>query len=111
LASGVFTYQRRNERVDLALVLGQPGGASLRQATSFLGPKPPPPPAPPKPAAPAPPPNNRERDEALRVAAGWRAQLETERAHTRQLEKDLAAARAQLRQQQLRRLANQAPGR
>ena len=108
LASGVFTYQRRNERVDLTLVLGQPGGASLRQATSFLGPKPP---APPKPVAPAPPPNNRERDEALRLAAGWRSQLEAERERSRQLEKDLAATRAQLRQQQLRRLSNQAPGR
>jgi proteasome lid subunit RPN8/RPN11 len=111
LASGVFTYQRRNERVDLTLVLGQPHGTSLRQATSFLGPKPPAPPAPPKPAAPAPPPNNRERDEAVRVAAGWRSQLEAERERSRQLEKDLATARAQLRQQQLRRLANQAPGR
>jgi hypothetical protein len=108
LASGVFTYQRRNQRVDLTLVLGEPGGASLRQATSFLGPKPP---APPKPAAPAPPPNNRERDEAVRLAAGWRSQLEAERERSRQLEKDLAATRAQLRQQQLRRLGNQAPGR
>jgi len=103
LASGVFTYARRNERVDVTLVLDQPGGTKARQVTSFLGQKPPSPAAPVSPAQP-----NQDREEMLQVVAGLRAQLDAELEHNRKLEKLLATARAQLREQQLRRLGNQA---
>ena len=99
LASGVFTYQRRNERVDVTLALDEPGGTEVRQGTSFVGSKPP---------VAGPGPINRDREETLRLAADLRAQLDAERERSRRLEKDLAAARAQLREQQLRRLGKQA---
>jgi len=108
LASGVFTYGRRNERVDVTLVLDQPGGTEVRQVTSFLGQKPPAPAVPAPAAQPDTARADREREEAARVAAGLRAQLDAEREHSKKLEKQLAAARAQLREQQLRRLGNQA---
>jgi hypothetical protein len=124
LASGVFTYERRNERVDVALELAQPGGEKVRQATSFLGQKPP---AAAQPADSGQ--SKQEREETSRTAAGLRAQLEAEREHSRKLEKELATAsapleaerersrklekelataRAELRVQQRRRLSNQA---
>ena len=43
-----------------------------------------------------------------RLMAGLRGQLSAEIASNRQLQKQLDAARAQLREQQLRRLGNQA---
>ena len=119
LASGVFTYGRRSERVDVTLALDQPNGTKVRQVTSFLGQKPPAPVAP----APAAPLANaaqqdlaqkelaqakKDREEMSRKAAGLRAQLDAEIERSRKLEKQLAAARAQLREQQLRRLGNQA---
>lgn len=102
LASGVFTYGRRNARVDVALVLNQPGGTNLRQATAFLGQKPP---------SPAPPASLAEpqqgRAQLLRLAASLQAQVDAERVQNRALEKQLAIARAQLREQQRHRLSNQ----
>lgn len=103
LASGVFTYGRRNARVDVTLVLDQPDGTKVRQVTSFLGQMPPSPAAPASPAQP-----NQDREEMLQLVAGLRAQLDAELDHNRKLEKLLATARAQLREQQLRRLGNQA---
>ena len=102
LASGVFTYGRRNARVDVTLVLSQPGGTNLRQVTAFLGQTPPSPAAPPSTAQP-----NQDREELLRLAASLQAQLETERVRNRILERQLDIARAQLREQQRRRLSNQ----
>ena len=107
LASGVFTYGRRNGRVDVTLILDQPGGTKVRQVTSFLGQKPPAPAA----ANPAPAnlaQQNKDREEMSRLIAGLRAQLNAEIENNRKLEKQLATARAQLREQQLRRLGNQA---
>jgi hypothetical protein len=103
LASGVFTYQRHNERVDVTLVLDQPGRTKVRQTTSFLGQKPPAPAAPESPVQP-----NREREEMLRTVAGLRAQLDAERERSNKAEKELATIRAQLHEQQLRRLSKQA---
>ena len=108
LASGVFTYGRRNERVDVALVLDQPGAAQVRQITSFLGQKPPVPAAPAPAAPPAAAPPKQDREEMRQLVAGLRAQLDAELEHSRKLEKLLAAARTQLREQQIRRLGNQA---
>jgi len=114
LASGVFTYGRRNERVDVTLMLDQPSGTKVRQETSFLGQKPPAPAAPANPVQPdlaqakdlaqA----SKDREEMARLAAGLRAQLDAELERNRKLERQLATARAQLREQQLRRLGNQA---
>jgi proteasome lid subunit RPN8/RPN11 len=94
LASGVFTYARRGERVDVTLALDQPGGTTARQTTSFLGQKPP-----------APAPNSADKNQA---AAALRTQLDAEIERNRKLQKQLDAARAQLRDQQLRRLNKQA---
>ena len=102
LASGVFTYARRSEHVDVTLVLDQPSGAKVRRVTSFLGQKPPAP-ATANPAQPS-----KDREEMSRLVTGLRAQLDAELERNRKLEKQLAAARAQLREQQLRRLNNQA---
>ncbi len=104
LASGVFTYGRRNARVDVVLVLHQPSGTDVRQATTFLGQKPP---APVGPVSLAPP--NQDREKLLRVAAGLQAQLDAERVTNRILARQLEIARAQLREQQRRRLSNQVP--
>jgi proteasome lid subunit RPN8/RPN11 len=108
LASGVFTYGRRNARVDVTLVLDQPGGAKVRQVTSFLGQKPPAPSTGANPAQPGAAQPNHDREETARLIAGLRAQLNAELERNRTLEKQLATARAQLREQQLRRLGNQA---
>ncbi len=109
LASGVFTYGRRNARVDVMLVLHQPGGTDVRQITAFLGQKPPTPAAP-SPAAPASSAEpKQDRAELLRLAASLQAQVDAERVQNRALEKQLATVRAQLREQQRRRLSNQAP--
>ena len=94
LASGVFTYARRTERVDVSLVLDEPAGAALRQTTSFLGQKPPAPPA--------------DSGVKNQDAATLRQQLDAEIERNRKLQKQLDAARAQLRGQQLRRLSKQA---
>ncbi len=108
LASGVFTYARRNERVDVTLALDRPGGTKVRQVTSFLGQKPPAPATPPIAVQPDAAQLKKEREEMSRAVAGLRTQLDAERERSRKLEKQLAAARAQLREQQLRRLGNQA---
>ena len=94
LASGVFTYGRRNGRVDVTLVLDQPGGAKVRQITSFLGQKPPAPAMAANPAQPSVAQQNKDREEQLRLIAGLRAQLNAEIENNRKLEKQLATARA-----------------
>lgn len=103
LASGVFTYARRNERVDVTLVLDQAGGTKVRQVTSFLGQKPPS-----LAASASSEQQKQDREEMQQLVASLRAQLDAELEHNRKLEKLLATARAQLREQQLRRLGNQA---
>ena len=37
LAAGGFTYARQNERVDVTLIASEPGGAVVKEQTSFLG--------------------------------------------------------------------------
>ena len=37
LAAGGFTYARQNERVDVTLIATEPGGALVKEQTSFLG--------------------------------------------------------------------------
>ena len=108
LTSGAFTYGRRNARVDVTLVLDQPSGTKVRQGTSFLGQKPPAPAPAANLAQPNPAQSNKDREEMSRLVAGLRAQLNAEIESNRKLEKQLATARAQLREQQLRRLGNQA---
>ena len=108
LVSGVFTYGRRSERVDVTLALDQPSGTKVRQVTSFLGQKPPAPVAPDNTAQKDLAQARKDREEMSRLAAGLRAQLDAETERNRKLEKQLAAARNQLREQQMRRLSNQA---
>jgi len=108
LASGVLTYGRRSEHVDVTLVLDQPSGTKMRQVTSFLGQKPPAATPPASPAQPELAQAKKDREEMSRLATGLRSQLNAELESNRKLEKQLAAARAQLHEQQLRRLSNQA---
>jgi len=110
LASGVFTYSRRKSRVDVTLVLDQPGGNKAQEATSFLGQKPPAA-ANPAQSSVTPPnvaPPGKDREELSRLVASLGVQLNAEIERNRKLEKQLAAVRAQLREQQLRRMGNQA---
>ena len=94
LASGVFTYSRRNGRVDVTLVLDQPGGNKLRQVTSFLGQEPPAPVTPANSAQPELVQAKKDREEMSRAMAGLRTQLNAELESNRKLEKQLASARA-----------------
>jgi len=79
LSSGVFTYARQSERVDVSLVVQQPNGAKIRETTTFLGPKP--------------LTAGAESDRVKKLEADLAAQ--TERANN--LENDLNAAKARLK--------------
>jgi hypothetical protein len=87
LQSGSFTYARASQNVDITLEVRQPGGRSVSEATSFL---------------------SGAHEPTL---ANQRDDLERENEQLlldiKNLEKSLAEARAQLRAQQKRRVANQ----
>jgi proteasome lid subunit RPN8/RPN11 len=96
LQAGVFTYERESEKVDVTLVVRQPDGRQIREATSFLGGPPPYRPG--------------EREELTRKAAGLQSDLNAQEKRARSLEKSLKDARARLKREQQRRLVNQDPG-
>jgi len=103
LVSGAFTYAGRSARVDVTLALDQPDGSRQRQVTTFLSKEPP---SPISSAYPVPP--DPEHGKLVRLVDTLRTQLADERERSRKLEKELANTRAQLLQQQRRRLGNQA---
>jgi proteasome lid subunit RPN8/RPN11 len=84
LLSGVFSYARQSERVDVTLDLQQPDGKKIREATTFLGQNP---------AAGSP------NDTAALTAQVKKleAELATQVERNQKLEKDLAKALARLR--------------
>jgi proteasome lid subunit RPN8/RPN11 len=110
LQTGSFTYQRSSAKVDMKLVIHQKAGPDLRESTSFLGKV---------------PEGNRkaqedaealklreaeaakQRDELAKQTAKMKADLNSQAAKTKKLEKDMQAIRQEMRKQQQRRLANQ----
>jgi proteasome lid subunit RPN8/RPN11 len=104
LQTGVFTYARRTERVDVALTARLPDGRVVREATSFLG-------RPPEAGAAA---ENQElrktQEDFTKQAAKLKSDLGAQTKRTRNLERSLADVQKQLREQQTRRMLNQDSG-
>jgi proteasome lid subunit RPN8/RPN11 len=104
LQTGVFTYARRTESVDVTLSARLPDGRQVREATSFLG----------RPPAAAPaaesPELRRTRDDFMRQAAKLKSELNAQTNRTRTLEKSVADVQKQLKDQQARRMLNQDAG-
>jgi proteasome lid subunit RPN8/RPN11 len=102
LLAGSFTYARTAEKVDVRLIVHQKGGPDLREVTSFLGKLPDRKPA-------EDPEAQKQRDEMAKQAAKLKADLNSQAAKTKKLEKDVQSMREEMRRQQLRRLNNQVP--
>jgi len=102
LQTGVFTYARQSERVEVKLIVHLPNGPDVRDMTTFLGKLPERRPAPEDPEI------RKQRDELASQAEKLKADLEAQAARTRKLEKSLTNVQKTLRDQQLERLRNQA---
>jgi proteasome lid subunit RPN8/RPN11 len=102
LEAGSFTYARTAEKVDVRLIVHQKEGPDVREVTSFLGKLPERKPAE-DPAA------LKQREEMAKQAAKLKADLNSQAAKTKKLEKDVQSMREEMRKQQLRRLNNQVP--
>ena len=102
LLSGVFTFARQTERVDVSLGLTQPDGRSSREVTMFVGKLPDKTPA-------ADPAVQEERDNLAKQVAKIQTDLDAEIARNAKLQKSMDQMSKQLRAQQRSRLANQAP--
>lgn len=120
LHTGVFTYARRGERVDVAMTLRLPDGQSLRQATTFLGAPPAPAPAPAPAAPPATPPATppaaaddpvvrSQRDTLVQQNAKLKTDLNWQTIQVKRLQRSVDDLRKQLQQERQRRLGNQNP--
>jgi hypothetical protein len=101
LVTGVFTYARESERVDVTMVVNGPNGPVRREATSFLGKAP---------AASAPASADASKDNAAREkeTAQLRSDLAKQAERTRKLEKSVDDLRKLV--QQRSRLGKQDPG-
>ena len=88
--------------MDVRLIVHQKDGPDLREVTSFLGKLPDRKPVE-DPAA------QKQRDEMTKQAAKLKADLNSQAAKTKKLEKDVQSMREEMRRQQLRRLNNQVP--
>ena len=110
LQTGSFSYQRTTAKVDVKLTIYQKAGAELRESSSFLGS------VPDRKArgeaealkareAEA----IRQRDEMAMQTAKMKADLTSQAAKTKKLEKDMQSIREEMKLQQQRRLANQVP--
>ena len=102
LLAGSFTYARTAEKVDVRLIVHQKEGPDVREVASFLGKLPEREPAE-DPAA------QKQREEMAKQAAKLKADLNSQAAKTKKLEKDVQSMREEMRKQQLRRLNNQVP--
>jgi proteasome lid subunit RPN8/RPN11 len=100
LQAGSFTYARTAEKVDVRLIVHQKDGPDLREVTSFLGKLPERKPV-------EDPEAQKQRDEMTKQAAKLKADLNSQAAKTKKLEKDVQSMREEMRKQQLRRLNNQ----
>jgi len=102
LQTGVFTYARQSERVEVKLIVHLPNGPDVRDMTTFLGKLPERRPAPEDPEI------RKQRDELASQAEKLKSDLEAQAVRTRKLEKSLTNVQKTLRDQQLERLRNQA---
>jgi proteasome lid subunit RPN8/RPN11 len=103
LETGSFTYARTTEKVDVKLIVHRKDGPDLREIASFLGK------LPNRQPAEDPQAQRKQRDETAKQAAKLKADMNAQAAKTRKLEKEVQSMREEMRQQQLRRLNNQAP--
>jgi proteasome lid subunit RPN8/RPN11 len=103
LRTGTFTYARQTEKVDIKLIAHRSKASDLREAISFLGKLPDRKPAPEDPEV------QKQRDALAKQAAKLKLDLNWQSIKTKKLEKDLKSARDELRQQQMKRMTNQAP--
>ena len=104
LQTGVFTYARRTESVDVTLTARLPDGRLVREATSFLGR------SPEAGAAAENPELRKTREDFMKQAAELKSDLNAQTNRTKTLEKSVADVRRQLKEQQARRMVNQAAG-
>ncbi len=102
LLAGSFTYARTAEKVDVKLIVHQKNGPDLREVTSFLGKLPERKPV-------DDPEAQKTREELAKQAAQMKADLKSQAAKTKKLERDVQSMRDEMRRQQQRRLANQLP--
>jgi proteasome lid subunit RPN8/RPN11 len=102
LLSGVFTFARQTEHVDVSLELKQPDGRSPREVTTFVGKLPE--------AKPAEDPAVLEqRDNLAKQVAKMQTDLDAQDARNSKLQKSVDQLSKQLRNQQRGRLINQIP--
>jgi proteasome lid subunit RPN8/RPN11 len=102
LLSGVFTFARQTERVDVSLGLTQPDGRPSREVTMFVGKLPDTKPAV-DPAA------QEQQDNLTKQVAKMQTELAAESARNAKLQKSMDQLSKQLRNQQRSRLLNQIP--
>jgi len=103
LLSGVFTFARQTEHVDVSLELKQPDGRSSREVTMFVGKLPETTPAE-DPAVLA------QRDSLAKQVAKMQSDLNAQAARNFKLQKSVDQLTKQLHNQQRSRLLNQATG-
>jgi proteasome lid subunit RPN8/RPN11 len=99
LATGSFTYARTADKVDVSLIVHRKDGPDLREVTSFLGK------LPDRNPAEDPEAQRNQREEAAKL----KADLNSQAAKARKLEREVQSMREKLRRQQRRRLNNQLP--
>jgi len=102
LLSGVFTFGRQTERVDVRLDLTQPGSRASREVTTFMGRLPDRKPA-------EDPAVKEERDKLAKQVEKIQSDLNVEIERNANLRKSVDQLSKQLREQQRGRLLNQAP--
>jgi proteasome lid subunit RPN8/RPN11 len=102
LQAGSFTYARTAEKVDVNLIVHQKNGPDLREVTSFLGKLPERKPVEDPEAV-------KQREEMAKQAEQLKADLTSQAAKTKKLEKDVQTMREEMRRQQKRRLNSQVP--
>jgi proteasome lid subunit RPN8/RPN11 len=103
LQAGSFTYGRQSEKVDVKLIVRNAEGQEFRQVASFLGKLPDRKPQEDAEAL------RKEREAMAAQAAKMKLDLNWQSVKQKKLEKELQTVRDELRQQQQRRLLNQAP--
>jgi hypothetical protein len=104
LLSGVFTFARQTERVDVSLGLTEPDGHPSREVTMFVGKLPDKKPVE-DPAA------QEERDNLAKRVAKIQDDLDAEIGRNAKLQKSMDQLSKQIHKQQRSRLLNQAPDR
>jgi proteasome lid subunit RPN8/RPN11 len=102
LLSGVFTFARQTERVDVSLGLTQPDGRSSREVTMFVGKLPDTKPA-------EDPAVQEQRDNLTKQVAKIQTDLDDEIARNAKLQKSMDQMSKQIHNQQRSRLLNQIP--